>query len=485
VHEVQRRGAVLAAYHQPATLGEALDVLAEHGGRARPIAGGTDLLLELARGARPGVDTLVDLSRIPELHGVAIDGDALVIGAATTQGALLADDRVARHALPLAQALLELGAAQLRNRATVVGNVVTASPANDTISALLALGAAVQIHSADRRVRTVPLDDFVTGFRTVALATGELVTSLRVPVLGARRGVFAKLGLRKAQAISVVHGAAVLAFEPDGRTVADARIALGSVAATVVRCRDAEAALAGRPLEEAVAASAAAARAAVVPIDDIRAPAGYRAETVEVLVARMLSALAEGRERERWPARPAVLHDVRRSTPPTPALPVGEHRAGTTVRASVNGADVAAPGDPGQTLLDWLRDAAGLTGTKEGCAEGECGSCTVLLDGQPVLACLVPAPRAAGAEVVTVEGLGGRHPVQDAFVEAGAVQCGFCTPGFVMAAASLVDRVPDLTVEEARHGLAGNLCRCTGYAAILDAVRSAAAVTQAGKGVVP
>jgi xanthine dehydrogenase iron-sulfur cluster and FAD-binding subunit A len=468
VHEVQRRGAAIAVYHRPASVDDALAILDRAGDRARPIAGGTDLLLELARGGRQGVDTLVDISRIPELHGVEVEGDELVIGAATSQGALLADERVARHALPLAQALLELGAAQLRNRATIVGNIVTASPANDTISALLALGAALDVRSAGGGTRTVPLDDFVTGFRNVALAPGELVTAVRVPVLGGRRGVFAKLGLRKAQAISVVHGAAVLSFEPDGRTVAAARITLGSVAGTVVRCPAAEAAVTGSLLDaEVIATAASAARDAVVPIDDIRATADYRSATVAVLVERMLATLAAGRERERWPARPALLHrPAHEPAAPAPA----EHRPGSPIRATVNGTVVEAPGDPGQTLLDWLRDGAGLTGTKEGCAEGECGACTVVLDGQPVLSCLVSAPRVDGAEVTTVEGLGGAHPVQAAFVESGAVQCGFCTPGFVVSAAALVDHEPELTDEEVRRGLGGNLCRCTGYASIVDAV---------------
>ena len=148
MHEVQRRGESVAVYHQAATVGEALDLLAAAGERGRAVAGGTDLLLELARGGRPGVDTLVDISRVSELHGVILDGDVLVIGAAALQNALLAEELVVLHALPLAQALLELGAAQLRNRATVAGNIVTASPANDTISALLALGTTVEVRSA-------------------------------------------------------------------------------------------------------------------------------------------------------------------------------------------------------------------------------------------------------------------------------------------------------------------------------------------------
>jgi len=131
-------------------------------------------------------------------------------------------------------------------------------------------------------------------------------------------------------------------------------------------------------------------------------------------------------------------------------------------------AEVAAP--PMKRLLDVLREECGLTGTKEGCGEGECGACTVLLDGEPVCACLVPVAQAAGREVRTIESLGGHHPLQEAFVAEGGAQCGMCTPGMLMAAVAL-GRKPSL--EKIRVGLAGNLCRCTGYEAIYRAIRRA------------
>lgn len=126
---------------------------------------------------------------------------------------------------------------------------------------------------------------------------------------------------------------------------------------------------------------------------------------------------------------------------------------------------VAAPGMT--RLLDLLREACGLTGAKEGCGEGECGACTVLVDGVPVNSCLVPVAQVAGATVVTIEGLGPRHPLQEAFVEEIGAQCGICTPGMILAAAALG---PHPTADEVRTGLAGNLCRCTGYTAIVRAV---------------
>jgi len=136
---------------------------------------------------------------------------------------------------------------------------------------------------------------------------------------------------------------------------------------------------------------------------------------------------------------------------------------------------------PGESLLFVLRERLGLPGSKNACEQGECGSCTVYLDGTPVCACLVAAGQAEGRSVRTIEGLGSAEeldPVQDAFVRTGAVQCGFCTPGLVVAAHELVHRSPDASDAEIREALAGNLCRCTGYEKILDAVRLAAATVR-------
>ena len=144
----------------------------------------------------------------------------------------------------------------------------------------------------------------------------------------------------------------------------------------------------------------------------------------------------------------------------------------------VNGEQREAEIWEGESLLYTLREHMGLPGSKNACEQGECGSCSVLLEGQLVCACLVLAAQADGHEVVTVEGLGGRdgelHPVQEAFAATGAVQCGFCTPGLVMAAADLLERGPDPSEDQIREALSGNLCRCTGYAKIFDAVRMAA-----------
>jgi carbon-monoxide dehydrogenase small subunit len=153
------------------------------------------------------------------------------------------------------------------------------------------------------------------------------------------------------------------------------------------------------------------------------------------------------------------------------------------IQLRVNGLDHAVESYPMARLLDVLREEIGLTGTKEGCGEGECGACAVLLDGELVNSCLVPALQASGSNVITIEGLakdGRLHPIQEAFAQAGGTQCGICTPGMILASYQLLERYPHPTDEQIREGLAGNLCRCTGYQKIFDAVRQASEATAGG-----
>jgi len=140
------------------------------------------------------------------------------------------------------------------------------------------------------------------------------------------------------------------------------------------------------------------------------------------------------------------------------------------MRFHLNGEAVEVSAHPMKRLLDVLREDCGLTGAKEGCGEGECGACTVLLDGQPVNSCLVPLAQVRGAKITTIEGLRGKHPLQGAFIEEGGAQCGICTPGMILAAAALPRKA---SLQQIRVGLAGNLCRCTGYEGIYRAIKRA------------
>ncbi len=459
------------SYHAPGSVDEALALLAHYGDACRVIAGGTDLILELERGVRTQ-QVLVDISRIEALDTIHSGPDILTLGALASHNRIVASPDAVARAFPLARACWLVGAPQIRNRGTVAGNLVTASPANDTIAPLWAMDATVTLASQARGERTLPFDAFFQGVRRTALHPDELLVRINVPALQpTERGTFLKLGLRQAQAISIVNTAVVVDFA--GSTVRRARIALGAVAPTILRAAEAETYLAGRELHaETINRAAELAATAARPISDIRGSAEYRRDMVRVLVSRALQQLADGTERAGWPEQPVLL----RIAPPHEQRPLPNNLQPVT--CNLNGRPVTLPHAHGKTLLRALREDAGLTGTKEGCAEGECGACTVWLDGVAVMSCLVPAERAAGCEVVTVEGVapdGALHPVQQAFVDAGAVQCGYCTPGLIMSAGMLLAEVAHPTPGQIKEALTGNLCRCTGYYKILEAVDRAAA----------
>jgi CO/xanthine dehydrogenase FAD-binding subunit len=408
MHEVQIPGTVVERHVVPGSIDQTLALLAQSGHRARLVAGATDLIPELHRRQRPGVDTLIDISRLAGLDAIGWTDEGRVrIGALVTHNQVVASDLAWSELTPLAQACREVGSPQLRNRATVVGNVVTASPANDTITPLRALGATLIIRSV-RGTRTVDLADFHMGVRRSVLADDEMVVAIDVePLPETARAVFVKSGLRAAQAISVVHMTVILTF--DGVAVSSARILLGSVAPTIVPAPSAESLLVGSVLDdETIERAAAAVAGSVTPIDDIRAPASHRIHLLGVMTRRALTALRDGELAPR--DRPVLLSATGTANLPGPGSDHGRH---DPITATVNGTVVTASEAVGNTLLDWLRDHAGrasdlsLTGTKEGCAEGECGACTVMLDGAAVMSCLIPAARAEGSEITTVEGLSG------------------------------------------------------------------------------
>jgi carbon-monoxide dehydrogenase medium subunit len=252
------------------------------------------------------------------------------------------------------------------------------------------------------------------------------------------------------------------------------------VAPTIIRIENAERFLTGKVLTRDVMARAGALAAQTIsPISDVRGSAEYRRYMAETLTRHALEMVAEGTESDTLPPKPVMLWGSTNGRFPAwsdeePALHTEE--TDEPISTTINGQARFIHGANHKTLLRMLREEAGLTGTKEGCAEGECGACTVLLDGIAVMSCLVPAARAHESEIITLEGLAQDdqlHPVQQAFVNEGAVQCGYCTPGFLMSGASLMAERKRPTRDEIKQAITGNLCRCTGYYKILQALEKA------------
>ena len=486
------------AYYTPVTLDEALALMADVGSDARLIAGGTDLIIELERGIRQP-QVIVDVTRIPGLDVIRLGDDGLIhLGPLVTHNQVAGSRLCVERAFPLAKACWEVGAPQIRNRGTIAGNLITASPANDTITPLWAMDGQVTLKNVWGE-RTLAFADFFRGVRKADLKPNEILIDIAFrPLEASERATFLKLGLRRAQAISVVNVAVILAFDDDVRagappiSVAEGRITLGSVAPTIVRARDAERALAGERLsDETIKLVAELSAVAAKPIDDVRGSANYRKSMVSVYTRHALEQLRTGTERNGFPSRPVMLWGNTQgrfpvwhsdlSEPDLTSILIHTREGDQAIETTVNGRSYLVRGANDKTLLRMLREDIGLTGTKEGCAEGECGACAVFLDGIAVMSCLVPAPRAHGSEIVTIEGLAtpeALHPVQQAFVAEGAVQCGYCTPGFIMSGASLLQENPSPTLDEVKQAITGNLCRCTGYYSIINAIVKAAEVAE-------
>lgn len=459
-------------YISATSLDEAVSVLAEYGSCARIIAGGTDILIELERGSRPQVDTLIDITRIPGIDQITLDKDHFSLGPLVTHNHIVTNKKIVSLALPLAQASWEVGAPQIRNRATISGNLITASPANDTITPLMAMDASVELKSTSG-LRNIPLSQFYTGLRQTVMRPDELMTNISFPALAEnQRGIFLKLGLRRVQAISVINIAIVVTIQ-DG-IIDQPKITLGCVAPVIVHAEAAEKYLQGKSLTpDHIAYAARLASKEIHPIDDIRGTADYRHEMVRVLVRRGLQAIADGKEAKGYPENPAMLWGEKEARFNCKLNSQLLHQVKKPIISEINGARVETKNGYDKTLLRWLREDVGLTGTKEGCAEGECGACTIFLDDAAVMSCMVAAPRAHGAKLKTIEGLAQDeelHPLQQAFIEEGAVQCGYCIPGFLMSGAKLWEEWPQPTSQQIEHSISGNLCRCTGYYKIIQAI---------------
>ncbi len=467
-------------YFEPVSLREAIALLSHYGERAQVLAGGTDLLVHMKM-ERVAPEAVVSIKCIPGLDRIAVEDGHLRIGARTTIAAMGGDRHVQAHYAALGEACSSFSTTQVATMGTVGGNLANGSPASDSAPALVALGAEVEIAGPGGLLR-LPVEAFFLGPGKTALQKGELLTGIILPRPAAGTGsAFFKIG-RVAADIAKASCAAVVVRE--GNAVKECRLAFGSVAPTPVHTRKAEQMLAGQTYSKVLVEQAAQAAAEeVAPIDDVRSTASYRREVVRALACDALQ-----RAWHRAGQGSAVEWDGagtrEEGTREQGRMDAAEGAANSPIKAeekrlielSVNGRKHTAWVSPNHLLLNVLRDQLQLMGTKYGCGIGECSACTVLMDGRPVLACLVLAVSTPGHNIVTVEGLqkpgGELDPLQEAFLDYAAYQCGYCTPGMLMTAKSLLTEMPRPTEDDVRHYLRGNLCRCTGYASIVRAVLS-------------
>ena len=457
------------------TIAEACDALAAHGAETRLLAGGTDLLIELRRGSKKAPRVVLDISGVAEMAGIAESGGHIALGPLTTHAELARSELLREFAPLLGEAAAAIGSPQIRARGTVGGNIMNAAACADTVPPLIALGATVTLQSKAGRRELALADLFVKPYQTRANAD-ELLTAVRFPKPGpGARSAFIKLGRRNALAISRLSVAAMLELGKDGR-ITEARIVPGAAFPTWQRVTEAERLLLGEmPGEPLFASAGRKVSEEMIKATGRRWSTEYKEPVIAVLVSRALEQCVPKVGQCVPPALPNK-HISAKGQAGRPALlsPSPE----CVITATINGRPLTLTVPANMNLLDLLRDRLGLSGTKCGCEIGECGACTVLLDGEPVNSCLVLAPQIAGRQVLTVEGLapeGGLHPLQESFLDHDAAHCGFCTPGMLLSAKALLDWNPRPTEGEIRRAISGNLCRCTGYQQIVAAIEKASA----------
>jgi len=455
------------AYLRPNSLKEALALLAENLD-AKILAGGTNLLVDMKLGkAAPA--KVIDITFVPEMRGIEERSDGVWIGALTTIRELAVSRLLWTSYTALAEAAAAFGSTQVAMRGTLGGNVCNGSPASDTVPALLAFGAEAYLMGPEGE-RMAVLGDLLAGPGQVKLRKGEILAAVRMPKVTAGTGsAFLKISRVHADLAKV--SAAVRLTRDEGGRATSMRIELGSVGPTVVRARKAEAVLAKQAMSDDVRLAAAEAAAnEIQPIDDVRSTADYRRKAAMALVH---DAAGLAWERASSPIKHRLRGSVVASKPRDVLSLSVDPDESVVVRMTVNGEETEIDVAPNDLLLNVLREHLELTGSKYGCGIGECGACTVWMNGTPVLGCLVLAVSADGAEVRTIEGEaadGRLTALQQAFIDENAFQCGYCTPGMLMMSKRLLEEIPQPTEEEIRDYLKGNHCRCTGYASVVRAV---------------
>jgi xanthine dehydrogenase iron-sulfur cluster and FAD-binding subunit A len=464
-------------YHQVSSLDEALKLLEEFSDNSKIIAGATDFWLEYKNGLHENVERIIDISRIRNFDEIKeIDDNTIHLGPLVTHAHCIRSGIIQKDATCLFEACLGVGSPQIRNKGTIAGNVVTGSPANDTIAALMALDANIVVTSI-KGSRIIPIINFYLGVRKTQINKNEIVTDIWFNKTGENSfSFFKKQGLRKAQAISLLNVSVVCKYN-ESYDISDMRIAFGSLSPTVVRAREAEEFANGQNLRKIdLKVLIEKAIESISPISDIRSTSTYRSHMAGTLLRRGLEWKIKNIEKSKNEIIRNVTLWGKSPSPYNPLTNSSTNKNKSKISFLLNDEVAVAEYIPGQTALDIIRNKGILTGTKEGCGEGECGACTIFMNGVAVLACLIPAPRVEGTIIQTIEYLSknGINKVQKAFIEENAVQCGFCTPGFVMSATKLLEELPKPTDDEIKMGISGNLCRCTGYYKIVTAIQKAA-----------
>jgi carbon-monoxide dehydrogenase medium subunit len=468
-------------YYQPKSLKEAFGLMGKLKGRARYIAGGTDVLIRMKQGAIRS-EALISLRGVAELREVTSNGD-LTLGGMTLLRDIERSRFIAAAYPALVEAVGRLANPQVRNMATLGGNLCNAAPSADCAPPLMVLDASLILEGPGGK-RSVSIEDFFHGPGETCMDESEILRAVRIPEKGDQAGMaFLKEG-RTAQDIALANAAALLVME--GKVCRLCRLAAGAVAPVPLRLKKIEKEVQGREIDPALLEKVAAmASEEVSPISDVRSSEEYRRTVAGVLVKRaMIRALENAALRSGDPV-PLDLW-IEEASGPAFESPAGEkagdHNGKTSIGRKIsftlNGHEVSVEAASHWILHQVLRENFQLTGTKEGCGQGECGACTVLVDGVNVDACLYPIYEMEGRSVTTIEGLIGEgnrlHPIQEAFIEKGGVQCGFCTPGMILSARALLDENPDPSVADIREAISGNLCRCTGYIQIIDSIQRAA-----------
>lgn len=499
-------------YRRAYSIDEAVGLLNEAGVESRLLAGGTDMLIQMRRD-EVAPCRLVDVLRTPELREIEVDAGKVIIGSSVTFSQLLTSEIIKEHAPILAEMAAEAGAVQLRNMGTIGGNVANAALAADSLPVLIALDAAVHLVGKNRPHqngghqngghqneahknggRVLPLVDFVTGPGKTQLQPGELITAFSFPIPGGRSS-FIKVGRRNALNIARLSMSATGILSDRGEIVS-VHLVPGAALRHTQRVTEVETLLLGqRPSFKLFEAAGQKMAEVMIAVSGRRWSTPYKEPVIATLTQRALTRIFLQDDDQEDEVLVTMEHLHRETEHPVAAQVPDEdehphpqvRHEGTpqTIEMTLNGKPVTVEAPVGISLLTLLRDYLGMLGAKEGCNGGECGACTVIMDGEAVLSCMVLAHQAGGCNVITIEGIrgpdGGLNDLQQAFIDYGAVQCGMCIPGMIMSAEALLARTLTPSRREIRYAIAGNLCRCTGYQQIVDAIEATAARRRAGR----